>query len=214
MVKPPLISKVATMYCKSRLHAGLPAVGSLPVSPGRAGLYSLTFQVGRVARNANNGTGVVNRHMIEETLSSLGITLPSPPAPAGSYVPVVITGNLAFVAGQIPVEAGKVQFVGKVGKDISIEAGQQAARLCTINALAQLKAAIGSLDRVHRVVKVTGFVNSMPDFSEQPKVINGSSELLVQVFGEKGRHARAAVGVSSLPLGSAVEVEFIVEIRS
>jgi enamine deaminase RidA (YjgF/YER057c/UK114 family) len=151
--------------------------------------------------------------MIEETLSSLGITLPSPPAPAGSYVPVVITGNLAFVAGQIPMEAGKVQFVGKVGKDISIEAGQQAARLCTINALAQLKAALGSLDRVYRMAKVTGFVNCMPDFTEQPKVINGSSDLLVQVFGEKGKHARAAVGVGSLPLGSAVEVEFIVEIR-
>jgi enamine deaminase RidA (YjgF/YER057c/UK114 family) len=112
------------------------------------------------------------------------------------------------------MEAGKVQFTGKVGKDISIEAGQQAARLCTINALAQLKVALGSLDRVHRVVKVTGFVNCMPDFSEQPKVINGSSDLLVQVFGEKGKHARAAVGVGSLPLGSAVEVEFIVEIAA
>ena len=152
--------------------------------------------------------------MIEETLSSLGVTLPSPPAPAGSYVPVVVTGSLAFVAGQIPMEAGKVQFMGKVGKDISIEAGQQAARLCTINALAQLKAALGSLDRVQRVVKVTGFVNCTPDFSEQPKVINGSSDLLVQVFGEKGKHARAAVGVGSLPLGSAVEVEFVVEIRA
>ena len=152
--------------------------------------------------------------MIEETLSSLGITLPSPPAPAGSYVPVVISGNLAFVAGQIPLEAGKVRFVGKVGKDLPVEAGQQAARLCTINALAQLKAALASLDRVQRVVKVTGFVNCMPDFSEQPKVVNGSSDLLVQVFGEKGKHARAAVGVSSLPLGSAVEVEFIVEITT
>ena len=152
--------------------------------------------------------------MIEDTLSSLGITLPSPPAPAGSYVPVVISGNLAFVAGQIPMEAGKVRFVGKVGKDLPVEAGQQAARLCTINALAQLKAALGSLDRIQRVVKVTGFVNCMPDFSEQPKVVNGSSDLLVQVFGDKGKHARAAVGVGSLPLGSAVEVEFIVEITT
>jgi enamine deaminase RidA (YjgF/YER057c/UK114 family) len=150
--------------------------------------------------------------MIEEKLSSLGITLPSTPAPAGSYVPVVVAGNLAFVAGQIPLEAGQVKFKGKVGKDLSIEAGQEAARLCTINALAQLKAALGSLDRIKRVVKVAGFVNCEPSFSDQPKVINGASDLLVQVFSEKGKHARAAVGVSSLPLGSAVEVEFIVEI--
>jgi enamine deaminase RidA (YjgF/YER057c/UK114 family) len=151
--------------------------------------------------------------MIDETLSSLGITLPSPPPPAGSYVPVVISGSLAFVAGQIPTEAGRVKFTGKVGKDLPVESGQQAARLCTINALAQLKAALGSLERVQRVVKVTGFVNCEPTFADQPKVVNGASDLLVQVFGEKGRHARAAVGVASLPLESAVEVEFIVEIK-
>lgn len=150
--------------------------------------------------------------MIEEKLSSLGIALPSPPAPAGSYVPVVVSGNLAFVAGQIPLEAGQVMFRGKVGKDLPVETGQEAAKLCTINALAQLKAALGSLDRIKRVVKVTGFVNCEPSFADQPKVINGASDLLVQVFGEKGKHARAAVGVGSLPLQSAVEVEFIVEI--
>lgn len=150
--------------------------------------------------------------MIEEKLSSLGITLPSPPAPVGSYVPVVIAGNLVFVAGQIPLEAGQVKFSGKVGKDVPIETGQEAAKLCTINALAQLKAALGSLDRIKRVVKVAGFVNCEPSFADQPKVINGASDLLVQVFGEKGKHTRAAVGVGSLPLQSAVEVEFIVEI--
>jgi enamine deaminase RidA (YjgF/YER057c/UK114 family) len=150
--------------------------------------------------------------MIDETLSSLGIMLPSPPPPAGLYVPVVISGSLAFVAGQIPVEAGRVKFTGKVGKDLPVELGQQAARLCTINALAQLKVALGSLERVKRVVKVTGFVNCEPTFADQPKVVNGASDLLVQVFGEKGKHARAAVGVASLPLESAVEVEFIVEI--
>jgi enamine deaminase RidA (YjgF/YER057c/UK114 family) len=149
---------------------------------------------------------------VEQTLASLGITLPMPPAPAGSYVPVVVTGNLVFVAGQMPVEAGQVKFKGKVGKDVSIETGQQAARLCTINALAQLKVALGNLDRIKRVVKVTGFVNCEPSFADQPKVVNGASDLLVQVFGEKGKHARAAVGVGSLPLESAVEVEFIVEI--
>ena len=150
--------------------------------------------------------------MIEEALASLGIKLPVPPAPAGSYVPVVVSGNLAFVAGQVPAEAGQVKFKGKVGRDLTIEAGQQAARLCTINALAQLKSALGSLDRVKRFVKVTGFVNCDPSFVDQPKVINGSSDLLVQVFKENGKHARAAVGVSSLPLDSAVEVEFVAEI--
>jgi enamine deaminase RidA (YjgF/YER057c/UK114 family) len=150
--------------------------------------------------------------MIDDKFASLGITLPSPPAPAGSYVPVVVSHNLAFVAGQIPSEGGQVKFKGKVGKDVSIEAGQQAARLCTINALAQLKSALGSLDRIKRIVKVTGFVNCDESFTDHPKVVNGASDLLVQVFGENGRHARAAVGVSSLPLDSAVEVEFIVEI--
>lgn len=148
----------------------------------------------------------------EQTLESLGITLPTPPAPAGSYVPVVVSGNLAFVAGQIPVETGQLKFKGKVGKDISVEAGQQAARLCTINALAQLKATLGSLGRIKRVVKVTGFVNCEPSFSDQSGVINGASDFLVQVFGDNGRHARVAVGVSSLPLESAVEVEFTAEI--
>lgn len=150
---------------------------------------------------------------IEEVLSSLGITLPTPPTPAGSYVPAVITGSLVFLAGQIPTEAGQVKFKGKAGKDLSIEAAQQAARLCTINALAQLKAALGTLDRVKRIVKVTGFVNCEPSFVNQANVINGASDLLVQVFGDNGRHARAAVGVNSLPLDSAVEVELIAEIN-
>jgi enamine deaminase RidA (YjgF/YER057c/UK114 family) len=150
--------------------------------------------------------------MIEEKLTSLGITLPDPPTPAGSYVPVVKSGNLAFVSGQIPTESSQVRFKGKLGKDVSVEAGQQAARLCTVNALAQLKMVLGSLDSIKRIVKVTGFVNSDPSFIEQPKVINAASDLLVQLFGESGKHARAAVGVSSLPLDSAVEVEFIVEI--
>jgi enamine deaminase RidA (YjgF/YER057c/UK114 family) len=150
--------------------------------------------------------------VVEETLASLGIKLPVPPAPAGSYVPVVVTGNLAFVAGQIPTEGGQVKFRGKIGRDLTIEAGQQAARLCTINALAQLKSALGSLDRVKRFVKITGFVNCDRSFTDQPKVINCASDLLVQVFKDNGKHARAAVGVSSLPLDSAVEIEFIAEI--
>jgi enamine deaminase RidA (YjgF/YER057c/UK114 family) len=147
--------------------------------------------------------------MIEEKLASLDISLPIPPEPAGSYLPVVISGNLAYVAGQIPMEGKDVKFRGKVS---SIEIGQEAARLCTINALAQLKSSLGSLDKVKRVIKVTGFVNSEPSFADHAKVINGASDLLLNIFGEKGRHSRAAVGVSSLPLNSTVELEFIVEV--
>jgi enamine deaminase RidA (YjgF/YER057c/UK114 family) len=147
--------------------------------------------------------------MIQEKLSSLGISLPIAPEPSGSYLAVVISGNLAFVAGQIPMEGKQVKFRGKVD---SIEVGQEAARLCTINALAQLKSSLGSLDRIKRVSKVTGFVNCDPSFVDHSKVINGASDLLVNIFGEKGKHARSAVGVSSLPLNSTVEVEFIVEV--
>lgn len=147
--------------------------------------------------------------MIEEKLALLGISLPIPPEPAGSYVPVVISGNLAFVAGQIPMEGKHIKFRGKVD---SLEIGQEAARLCTINALAHLKSSLGSLDKVKRVIKVTGFVNCEPSFAEHAKVINGASDLLVNIFGEKGKHARAAVGVSSLPLDSTVELEFIAEV--
>jgi enamine deaminase RidA (YjgF/YER057c/UK114 family) len=147
--------------------------------------------------------------MIEEKLTLLGISLPNPPEPAGSYVPVIISGNLVFVAGQIPIEGENVKYTGKVH---SIELGQEAARLCTINALAQLKSSLGSLDKIKRVIKITGFVNCEPSFGEHAKVINGASDILVNIFGEKGKHARAAVGVSSLPLNSTVELEFIVEV--
>jgi enamine deaminase RidA (YjgF/YER057c/UK114 family) len=147
--------------------------------------------------------------MIEDKIVSLGISLPVPPEPAGSYVPVVLSNNLAFVAGQIPTEGKQVKFRGKIE---SIAMGQEAARLCTINALAQLKVYFGSLDRVKQVVKVTGFVNCDPSFTDHPRVINGASDLLVDIFGEKGKHARVAVGVNSLPLDSTVEIEFIVEV--
>ena len=149
--------------------------------------------------------------MIEEKLALLGISLPIPPEPAGSYLPVVIAGNLAFVAGQIPMEGKHVKFRGKVD---SLEIGQEAARLCTINALAQLKSSLGNLDKVKRFIKVTGFVNCEPSFADHANVINGASDLLVNIFGQKGKHARAAVGVSSLPLDSTVELEFIAEISS
>jgi len=151
--------------------------------------------------------------VIEKRLDALNIILPSPPKPVGSYVAVVITGKLAFVSGQIPIKDGKVIYAGKVSKDLSVEDAQKAARLCVINALAQLKAELGNLDRISKIVKVSGFVNSPPEFTDQPKVINGASDLLFEIFGQKGQHARIAVGVSSLPLNSAVEIDLIAEIN-
>ncbi len=150
--------------------------------------------------------------MIDEKLASLNIILPSPPRPAGSYVPVVITGKLAFVSGQIPIKDGKIAFLGKVPNDLSIEDTQKAAKLCVINALAQLKNELGSLDRILKIVRVSGFVNSAPEFTEQPKVINAASDLLYEIFGLKGQHSRIAIGVTSLPLNSCVEIDMIVEI--
>jgi enamine deaminase RidA (YjgF/YER057c/UK114 family) len=152
--------------------------------------------------------------VIEKKLNELGISLPIPPKPAGSYIPVVITGNLAFVSGQIPIQDGKVVFTGKVPSEKSIEDAQKAARLCAINILAQLKANLGSLDRIARIVRLSGFVNSVPDFAEQPKVINAASDLFFEIFGEKGKHSRIAVGVPSLPLNSTVEIDAVVEITS
>lgn len=150
--------------------------------------------------------------MIDEKLALLNISLPAPPKPAGSYIPVVRTGNLVFVSGQIPVKGGKVEFQGKVPNDVSIDVAQQAAKLCIINVLSQLKAEVGNLDRVSRIVRVSGFVNSAGDFFEQPKIINMASDLLFEIFGEKGRHSRIAVGVASLPLNSTVEIDLIAEI--
>lgn len=150
--------------------------------------------------------------MIEEKLESLNVKLPSPPKPAGSYVPVVITSSLAFVSGQIPIRDGKVEFVGKVPKDTSIEEAQKAAKLCIINALSHLKSELGSLDRIKKIVRVSGFVNSTPEFTKQPFVINAASDFLHEVFGEKGIHSRIAVGVVSLPLDSTVEIDMVVEI--
>jgi len=151
--------------------------------------------------------------MIEEKLKSLNITLPSPPKPAGAYIPVVKSENTVYVSGQIPIEDGKVAFKGKVPSVQSLEQAQKAAKLCAINALAHLKSELGSLDKVSRILRVSGFVNSEPDFIEQPKVINAASDLLFEIFGEKGQHSRIAVGVASLPLGATVEIDMIVEIN-
>ena len=148
--------------------------------------------------------------MIEEKLEELGIKLPNPPTPAGSYVPAIKTGNLLFISGQIPMEEGKVIFTGKVSNE-NMETAQKSARMCAINILAQIKRELGSFDKVTRIVKVAGFVNSMPEFSQHPKIINPASDLFFEVFGEKGKHARIAVGVSCLPLDSMTEIDAIVE---
>jgi enamine deaminase RidA (YjgF/YER057c/UK114 family) len=153
--------------------------------------------------------------MIEEKLTQLGITLQRPSKAVGSYVPLVKTGNLVFVSGQLPIEQGsnplKVMFKGKVGKDISISDGKKAAKLCTINALAHIKDANLNLDDIKRFIKLSGFVNCDASFGNHPEVINGASDFLVELFGEKGKHSRVAVGISSLPLDSAVEIDFIIE---
>ena len=151
--------------------------------------------------------------MIEEKLKSLNITLPSPPKPAGAYVPVVKSKQTVYVSGQIPIEDGKIAFKGKVPSGQPLEQAQKAAKLCAINALAQLKSELGSLDKISKILRVSGFVNSEPDFTDQPKVINAASDLLFEIFGEKGQHSRIAVGVASLPLGSTVEIDMIVEIN-
>ncbi len=150
---------------------------------------------------------------VEARLKALAIDLPDPPAAVGAYVPYVITGHLVFVSGQLPVEAGELAFRGQVGVDLDLDAGYRAARLCAINLLAQLRAACGGdLVRIRRIVRVGGFVASGPSFSDHPKVINGASDLLFEVFGEAGRHARFAVGAPSLPLGAAVEIDAVAEI--
>ena len=149
--------------------------------------------------------------MIEDKLRELSIELPTPPSPAGSYIPVVTTGNLAFVSGQIPMIEGKVVFEGKVPDKQSLDEARDAAKICIINGLAQLKANLGSLDKITKFVRISGFVNSNPEFTEQPKVINAASDLLVEIFGDMAKHSRIAVGVASLPLNSTVEIDMVVE---
>ena len=149
----------------------------------------------------------------EEKLKELGITLPQPPSPVANYVNAVRTGNLIFLAGKGPRSADGSEIIGKLGREISIEEGYRAARLTAINQLAVLKTELGDLNKVTRIVKVLGMVNSDPSFVEQPAVINGFSDLMVEVFGDRGRHARAAVGMASLPRGLAVEIEMIVEVE-
>ena len=148
----------------------------------------------------------------EQVLETMGIELPTPGTPVANYVRAVRTGNLVFLAGHIPRGGDGEVVRGKLGDNFTVEQGYEAAKLSAIGLLASLRAEIGELDRVQRIVKVTGFVNSAPDFVDQSRVVNGTSDFLVEVFGERAKHARAALGMASLPLGAAVEVEMIVEI--
>jgi enamine deaminase RidA (YjgF/YER057c/UK114 family) len=150
---------------------------------------------------------------IDARLNELGIELPPASKPGGNYVPFVRTGNLLFISGQVPIVDGKPAWIGHLGKDISIEEGAAAARVCALALIAQAKVALdGDLDRITRVVKLTGFVACTPDFKDPPKVVNGASDLFGEVFGDAGQHARAAVGMASLPSGVAVEVEAVFEV--
>jgi len=151
--------------------------------------------------------------MYEAKLNEMGITLPDAPAPLAAYVPAQKTGDLVYTSGQIPLKAGELIFKGKVGADLTEEQAYEAAKLCAVNCLSAVKGVIGSLDKIEQIVKVTGFVNSAPEFVAQPKVLNGASDLFLEVFGDAGRHARAAVGVCELPIDAAVEVEIIVKLK-
>lgn len=151
---------------------------------------------------------------IASRLQSLGITLPAPAAAAANYVPYVLHGNILVIAGQLPVESGEKKFIGKLGDSISIDDGKKAARLCAINILAQINAALGGdLERVERILRLGVFVNSKDDFTDQPSVGNGASDLMAEVFGDAGKHARAAVGVNTLPFGVSVEVDALVAVK-
>ncbi len=149
---------------------------------------------------------------IEKRLSDLGVTIPVAAAPAANYVPFTQSGNLLFTAGQLPLKDGKLQATGLLGRDLDVSGGRDAAQLCAINILAQAKAALGDLQRIKRLVKITVFVASTPGFTEQHLVANGASDFLVAVLGDAGKHARSAVGVASLPLNAAVEIEAVVEV--
>lgn len=150
---------------------------------------------------------------IEQRMKDLGYELPECPKPVAAYVPAVKAGEFVYASGQTAVVDGKPLHLGKLGSDISVEEGYQAARICALRCLAEVKSVIGDLDRIKRIVKVTGFVASASGFGDQPKVVNGASELLKQVFGEKGEHARSAIGVAELPGGACVEVEIIVQVE-
>jgi enamine deaminase RidA (YjgF/YER057c/UK114 family) len=151
--------------------------------------------------------------VVESKLSTLGIELPDPPKPVATYIPAKQSGKLVFTAGQLPMVKGELISTGLLGKDVDIEDANKAARICTLNALAAIKGVIGDLDRIKQIIRVVGYVASVPTFTQQPAVVNGASELLLEIFGENGKHARSAVGMAVLPLNASVEIELTVEVE-
>ncbi|NOZ62767.1 MAG: RidA family protein [Calditrichaeota bacterium] len=151
---------------------------------------------------------------VEEKLKTMGLSLPATPKPVAAYIPAILSGDVVYTSGQIPISGGKIQFTGKVGKEVTKEQAYEAAKLCALNALAAIKGVIGDLEKIEQVVKVVGFVASAEGFTEQPAVVNGASEFLGELLGEKGVHARSAVGVAELPLNVPVELEMIVKIKT
>jgi enamine deaminase RidA (YjgF/YER057c/UK114 family) len=152
-------------------------------------------------------------NIILERLNQLGIVLPDPPKPVAAYIPAKQAGNMVFTAGQLPMVNGEVISKGLLGQDVEIEDAKNAAKICTLNALAAIEGVIGDLDRIKQIVRVVGYVASVPTFTQQPAVVNGASELLLEIFGENGKHARSAVGMSALPLNASVEIELTVEVE-
>jgi enamine deaminase RidA (YjgF/YER057c/UK114 family) len=152
--------------------------------------------------------------MVEEKIKQLGHSIPDPVKPLASYIPAIRTGDLVFTAGQVPIKDGKLQFTGKVDGDLTVSEGKIAAQLCALNCLSAIKNEIGDLDKIEQIIKVTVFVSSSKGFTGQPQVANGASDLLKEIFGENGKHARSAVGVSELPLNAPVEIEMIVKLKS
>ncbi len=150
---------------------------------------------------------------IEERLNELGIVIPEAPKPVAAYIPAKKTGNLIFTAGQLPMVNGELISKGLLGQDVEVEEANKAARICTINALAAIKGIIGDLDQIQQIVRVVGYVASVPTFTQQPAIVNGASELLLEIFGENGKHARSAVGMAVLPLNASVEIELTVEVK-
>ncbi len=151
--------------------------------------------------------------MIEEIITQIGLKLPDAPKPVAAYIPAKQTGNLVFTAGQLPMVNGELISKGLLGQDVEIDEANKAARICTLNALAAIKGVIGDLDRIKQIVRVVGYVASVPTFTQQPAVVNGASELLLEIFGENGKHARSAVGMAVLPLNASVEIELTVEVE-
>jgi enamine deaminase RidA (YjgF/YER057c/UK114 family) len=152
-------------------------------------------------------------NQIEQNIKNLGLSLPDAPKPVAAYIPAKQSGNLVFTAGQLPMVNGELISKGLLGQDVEIDEANKAARICTLNALAAIKGVIGDLDRIKQIVRVVGYVASVPTFTQQPAVVNGASELLLEIFGENGKHARSAVGMAALPLNASVEIELTVEIE-